>query len=64
MELPEDEKRALKALEERLAQEDPAFAARLARRPPPYYRLPSRVLFTVLLLLTYTVGTGRSRVRR
>jgi hypothetical protein len=56
MELPEDEKRALKAIEERLAEEDPAFAARLTRRPPPYRRLPSRVLFVVLLLLTYTTG--------
>lgn len=56
MELPEDEKRALKAIEERLAEEDPAFAARLTRRPPPHYRLPSRMLFIILLLLTYTAG--------
>jgi hypothetical protein len=56
VELPEDEQRALKAIEEHLAEEDPALAARLTRKPPPHYRLPRRVLFIVLLLLTYTTG--------
>jgi len=56
VELPEHEKRELRAIEEHLAEEDPAFAARLTRKPPPHYRLPRRALFVVLLLLTYTAG--------
>ncbi len=56
MELPEDEKRELKAIEEHLAEEDPAFAARLTRKPPPHLRLSRRALFVVLLLLTYSAG--------
>lgn len=55
-EQPQPEKRELKAIEEHLAEEDPAFAVRLTRKPPPHYRVPRRVLFVVLLLLTYTAG--------
>lgn len=56
MDLPEDEQRQLKQIEERLAEEDPAFAARLTRKPPPHHRLSQRALFVVLLLLTYVAG--------
>jgi hypothetical protein len=56
VELPEDEKRELKAIEDHLAEEDPAFAARLTRNPPPHLRLSRRALFVVLLLLTYSAG--------
>lgn len=56
MELPEDEKRQLKEIEEQLAEEDPAFAARLTRKPPAYQRLSRKAMFVVLLLLTYTAG--------
>lgn len=56
MELPEDEQRQLKQIEEQLAEEDPAFAARLTRKPPAHQRLSRKALFVVLLLLSYVVG--------
>lgn len=42
VELPEHEKRELKAIEEHLSEEDPEFAARLIRKPPRYLRLSRR----------------------
>ncbi|MCG8922845.1 DUF3040 domain-containing protein [Lentzea sp. CC55] len=56
MDLPEDEQRQLKQIEEQLAEEDPAFVARLNRKPLPHHRLSQRALFVVLLLLTYVAG--------
>ncbi|WP_434444316.1 DUF3040 domain-containing protein [Lentzea sp. E54] len=56
MGLPEDEQRELDDIEQRLAEDDPTFAAKLARTPPPHHRLPPRVLRWIGLLLTYAVG--------
>lgn len=56
MGLPEDEQRELDDIEQRLAEDDPTFAAKLAKTPPPYRLLPPRVLRLIGLLLIYVVG--------
>lgn len=56
MGLPEDEQRELDAIEQRLAEDDPEFAAKLVKTPPPHHRLPPRVLKLIGLLLIYVVG--------
>lgn len=56
MGLPEDEQRELDDIEQRLAEDDPTFAARLATAPPPHRLLPPRVLRLIGLLLIYAVG--------
>lgn len=56
MGLPEDEQRELDDIEQRLAEDDPAFVAKLAKTPPPHHRLPPRVLRLIGLLLIYVVG--------
>ncbi|MDX8034887.1 DUF3040 domain-containing protein [Lentzea sp. BCCO 10_0856] len=56
MGLPEDEQRELDAIEQRLAEDDPKFAAKLVRTPSPHHRLPRRVLKLIGLLLIYVVG--------
>ncbi|RDI34377.1 DUF3040 domain-containing protein [Lentzea flaviverrucosa] len=56
MGLPEDEQRELDAIERRLAEDDPKFASKLVRPPPPHHRLPPRVLKLIGLLLIYVVG--------
>lgn len=54
--LPEDEQRELDDIEQRLAEDDPAFVAKLAKPPPPHHRLPPHVLRLIGLLLIYVVG--------
>lgn len=56
MGLAEDERRELEAIEQRLAEDDPKFAAKLVKTPPPHHRLPPRVLKLIGLLLIYVVG--------
>lgn len=56
MGLPEDEQRELDDIEQRLAEDDPTFAAKLAKTPAPHHRLPPRVLRLIGLLLLYAVG--------
>ncbi|SMD18107.1 DUF3040 domain-containing protein [Lentzea albidocapillata] len=56
MGLAEDEQRELDAIERRLAEDDPKFASKLVRTPPPHHRLPPRVLKLISLLLIYVVG--------
>ncbi|MFS8097457.1 DUF3040 domain-containing protein [Lentzea alba] len=56
MGLPEDEQRELDAIEQRLAEDDPKFAAKLVKTPPPHHRLRPGVLRLIGLLLIYVVG--------
>ncbi|SDF42797.1 Protein of unknown function [Lentzea fradiae] len=56
MGLPENEMRQLQEIEDQLAEEDPAFVARLTRTPPPHQRLSRKAMSVVLLLSAYTVG--------
>ncbi|MFC3897077.1 DUF3040 domain-containing protein [Lentzea rhizosphaerae] len=56
MGLPEDEQRELDVIEQRLAEDDPNFAAKLAKTPPRYRLLPARVLRLAALLLIYVLG--------
>ncbi len=56
MGLPEDEQRELDDIEQRLAADDPKFAAKLVKTPSPHHRLPPRVLKLIGLLLIYVVG--------
>lgn len=56
MGLPEDEQRELDDIEQRLAEDDPKFAAKLVKTPSPHHRLPPRVLKLIGLLLIYVVG--------
>lgn len=56
MGLAEDERRELEAIEQRLAEDDPTFAAKLVKTPTPHHRLPPRVLKLIGLLLIYVVG--------
>jgi hypothetical protein len=56
MGLPEDEQRELDAIERRLVEDDPKFAAKLVKTPPPHHRLPPRALKLIGLLLIYLVG--------
>ncbi|MEU7481765.1 DUF3040 domain-containing protein [Lentzea sp. NPDC042327] len=56
MELPEKERLQLKEIERQLAEEDPRFAARLTRKPPPHQRLSRKAMFAVLLVLADVVG--------
>lgn len=55
MGLAEHEKRELDAIEQHLAQEDPAFAAKLSR-PRWHLRLSGTALFVIGLLTTYVAG--------
>jgi hypothetical protein len=54
--LPEDEQRELDDIEQHLAEDDPTFAAKLAKTPPPHRLLPPRVLRLIGLLLIYAIG--------
>ncbi|MCX2948834.1 DUF3040 domain-containing protein [Lentzea sp. NEAU-D7] len=56
MGLAEDEQRELDDIAQRLAEDDPTFAAKLATTPPPHRLLPPRVLRLIGLLLIYAVG--------
>ncbi|WP_346131161.1 DUF3040 domain-containing protein [Lentzea roselyniae] len=57
MGLPEDEQRELDDIEQRLAEDAPDFAAKLAKAPPRYRLLPAaRVLRLAGLLLIYVLG--------
>lgn len=56
MGLPEDEQRELDDIEQRLAEDDPEFAAKLVKTPSPHHRLPPHVLRLIGLLLIYVVG--------
>ncbi len=55
MGLAEHEKRELYAIEQHLAEEDPAFATKLSR-PRWHARLSGTALFVIGLLTTYVAG--------
>lgn len=55
MGLTEHERRELDAMERQLAEDDPAFATKLAK-PSWHARLPGKALFVVGLLTTYVIG--------
>lgn len=55
MGLTEHEKRELDAIEQHLAQEDPAFATKLSK-PRWHLRLSGTALFAIGLLTTYVAG--------
>lgn len=55
MGLTEHEKRELDAIEQHLAQEDPAFATKLSK-PWWHLRLSGTALFAIGLLTTYVAG--------
>ena len=55
MGLAEHEKRELDAIEQHLAEDDPAFATKLSR-PAWHLRMSGTALFVVGLLTTYVIG--------